>query len=75
MQENKRRDLFARIIVTIGTLIAYMFINKKLKEHNLRFPTIGEYLAFAFIFSIAAWIIIIVGAVVIKIISFFIGLF
>ena len=75
MEENKNHDLIAKVVLMMGTLLGYLFINKKLKERNLRFPTIGEYLVLAFVFSLAAWILIFVVAMVVKIVTLISGLF
>ena len=69
MEENKNHDLIAKVVLMVGTLLGYLFIKKKLKKRNLRFPTIGEYLVLAFGFSLAAWILIVVVAIVVKIVT------
>lgn len=75
MEENKNHNLIAKVVLMMGALLGYLFINNKLKERNLRFPTIGEYLVLAFGFSLAAWILIIVIAVVVKIVTLISGFF
>lgn len=75
MEQNKKPGILTYIILIAGALFGAIFLNKKLKEHNLRIPTLGEFLVFAFVFSIAAWIVIIIGAIVIKIVTFFYHLF
>lgn len=71
MEQNKKRDILTQIIITAVVLIGSIFLEKKLKEHQLRMPTIGEYLAFGFAFSILAWICIGIVAIVKWVIHLF----
>lgn len=64
-------NFITKIILIAFTLLGATLVNKKLKEHNLRFPTLGEFIILAFAFSIAAWILPFVVLVIVKIIHLF----
>ena len=71
MLPNKKPGILTYIILIAGALIGSVFLKKKLKEHHLRIPTMGEFFGLAFVFSIVAWVCIGIVAIIVKVIKLF----